>query len=277
MRSRWSRILPLLLLAALTTSLAAHDLFLKLADFVVRPGTMVRITALNGTFTKSENSIARARVADLSLAGPGGRKQLDTTAVAADGPRTAIRVRVGAAGTYVAGLSLHPSSIAEKGPQFNAYLKEEGLNAVLEDRRAKGELDKPVTERYAKHVKVVFQAGDSLGDAWNEVFGYPVEIIPLENPYGLTAGDTLRLELRVQGAAAAGRTAIAGGRDAAGARLPEQHLRANGLGVIKVPLGRRGTWYVKFIEMTRSSERGVDYSSQWATLTFAVTRGRGKP
>src|ERR1041384_6566238 len=85
MRSRWSRILPLLLLAALTPSLAAHDLFLKLADFVVRPGTMVRITALNGTFTKSENSIARARVADLSLAGPGGRKQLDTTAVAGQG------------------------------------------------------------------------------------------------------------------------------------------------------------------------------------------------
>jgi hypothetical protein len=31
-----------------------------------------------------------------------------------------------------------------------------------------------------------------------------------------------------------------------------------------------GTWYVKFISMTRSSEKGVDYVSQWATLTFAV-------
>src|SRR5439155_18276042 len=55
MRSRWSRILPLLPLAALTTSLAAHDLFLKLADFIVRSETTVSITALNGTFTTSTN------------------------------------------------------------------------------------------------------------------------------------------------------------------------------------------------------------------------------
>jgi uncharacterized protein DUF4198 len=277
MRSRWSRLLPPLLLAALTTSLAAHDLFLKLADFVVRPETTVRITALNGTFTTSENSIARARIADLSVAGPGGRKHLDTTAVAADGPRTAIEVQVGPPGTYVAGLSLLPSSIAEKGPQFNAYLKEEGLNAVLEDRRAKGELGKAVTERYAKHVKVAFQAGAALGDAWNVALGYPVEIVPLANPYALRAGDTLRVKLLVNGAAAAGRSAIAAGRSRTGARLPEQRVRADGLGVVPVVLGSTGTWYVKFIEMTRSSERGVDYVSQWATLTFAVPRGRAKP
>ena len=277
MRSRWSRILPLLPLAALTTSLAAHDLFLKLADFIVRPETTVSITALNGTFTTSTNGIARSRVADLSLVGPGGRTRLDTTALTAGKSRTAIRVRVGPAGTYVAGLSLHPSSIGEKGPQFNAYLKEEGLNAVLEDRRAKGELDKPVTERYAKHVKVVFQAGPRLSDAWSAALGYPVEIVPLANPYALGAGDTLRVKLLVNGAAAAGRTAIAGGRSRAGARLPEQRLRADGLGVASVVLGSPGAWYVKFIEMKRSSERGVDYGSQWATLTFAVTRGRGKP
>lgn len=270
------RPLPLVLLAGLTTSLAAHDLFLKLQNFVVRPNAPVSITALNGTFTKSENSIARSRVADLSLIGPGGRRHLDTSVVAALGPRTTIRARIGPAGTYVAGLSLHPSSITLKGAQFNAYLKEEGLDATLEDRRAKGELDRPATERYAKHVKVIFQAGSTPSDEWSAVLGYPVEIVPLANPYALRAGDTLRVKLMVNGAAAAGRTAIAGGRTQAGARIPQQHLRADGLGVVPIVLGSAGAWYLKFISMTRSSERGVDYVSQWATLTFAVTRPPGK-
>ena len=273
---RLRRLLPPILLAGFTSALAAHDLFLKLQDFVVRPLTTVRITALNGTFTKSENSIARSRIADLSLIGPGGRRHLDTTVVAADGPRTAIRVRIGPAGTYVAGLSLHPNSNTMKGAEFNAYLKEEGLDATLEDRRAKGELDRPATERYAKHVKVIFQAGSTPSDDWNAMLGYPVEIVPLANPYALRAGDTLRVKLMVNGAAAAGRTAIAGGRSPAGARIPEQHLRADGLGVVPIVLGSAGTWYLKFISMTRSSERGVDYVSQWATLTFGVTRPPGK-
>ena len=269
---RLRHLLPPILLAGVTTALAAHDLFLKLSSYVVRPESRVRITALNGTFTKSENSIARARVADLALVGPGGRRALDTTAIAADGPRTAIQAEVGPAGTYVAGLSLRPSSISLKGEEFNAYLKEEGLESVIEARRAAGELAAPATERYAKHVKVVFQAGAALSDGWNAVLGYPAEIIPLANPYALHPGDTLRLELRVAGTPAAGVTAIAGGRNQSGGRLAEQHLHANGRGVVPVVLRSAGTWYVKFISMTRSSEKGVDYVSQWATLTFAVRR-----
>src|ERR1044072_7553852 len=114
------RLLPLVLLAGLTTALPAHDLFLTLSSFLVRPEASVPIPALNGTFTKSENSIARARIADLSLAGPGGRKALDTALVAADGPRTAIRIQVGPAGTYVAGVARHPSAIKRAGAPAKA-------------------------------------------------------------------------------------------------------------------------------------------------------------
>src|ERR1041384_1663396 len=169
-----------------------------------------------------------------------GRKPLDTALVAADRPRTTIRIQVGPPGTYGAALSPRPGTISLEGAQFDAYLKEEGFDRVLGDRRAKHELGKPVTERRASHGKAVFhagsapgaqwergwgarrgrhelgkpvterrashgkavfQAGSALGDNWNEVFGYPAEIIPLRNPYALHPGDTLRLELRVARAA----------------------------------------------------------------------------
>jgi len=269
---RRTRLLLAALLVGASAPLLAHDLFLKLADYVVRPESAVRITALNGTFTTSSNAVARARVADLSLSGPGGRVPIDTARLAAAGSRTVISARTGAAGTYVLGLSIRPNAITLKGPQFNAYLAEEGLSATLASRRAAGELEKPATERYAKHVKVLFQAGKQRSESYATVFGYPVEIVPLRNPYELAAGDTLPVRLLLNGAPAVGIEVLAGGRTVAGRLIQTATLHADSLGVVSVVLRARGTWYVKFISMKRVTEPRLDYVSQWATLTFAVLR-----
>jgi len=269
---RRERVLIVTLLLCVCSSLAAHDLFLKLSDYFVRADAEVRITALNGTFTTSENAIARSRVADLSLVGPRGRERLDTLQLAAAGTRTRITARTGPEGTYLLGLSIRPSQITLKGEQFNGYLREEGLPAVLEARRKAGELGKGATERYAKHVKAIFQAGAARTDGYATVLGYPVEIVPLRNPYELRAGDTLRVRLLVNGAPAPGIEVLAGGRTGAGAAIRSVTLQADASGEAAVVLRAAGTWYVKFISMTRVTEPQVDYVSQWATLTFAVLR-----
>jgi uncharacterized GH25 family protein len=274
---RFRVLLAAAFIAGLTSALAAHDLFLKLADFRVAANGNVLLTAFNGTFTKSENAIARSRVADLSIVGPAGREHLDTTHLSAAGTRTLIKAKVGAAGTYLAGLSIKPSQISLKGAQFNDYLKEEGLGQVLEARRKAGELDAPSTERYAKHVKAIFRAGSTGSGAWSTVLGYPVEIVPSRDPNDLAPGDTLRVRVLVNGAAApAGQEVLAGGRRAGGAPIPEQQLRADAAGNVSVRIGSAGAWYVKFISMTKVNEPGVNYVSQWATLTFAVAPPTGK-
>lgn len=270
------KLLAPALLVGLASALAAHDLFLKLADFRVAPNRDVVVTALNGTFTTSENAIARSRVADLSVAGPAGREQLDTGRITAAGTRTRIRVHVGAPGTYLAGLSIKPSQITLKGAEFNAYLEEEGLGQVLEARKKSGEGDRTATERYAKHVKAIFQAGAAGGTAWSTVLGYPAEIVPTRDPNGLSPGDTLRVRILVDGAAApVDQEVLAGGRQAGGP-IPERHLRVDGSGTVPVVITAPGTWYVKFIHMARVNQPGVDYVSQWATLTFAVSGTPGK-
>src|ERR1041385_9156673 len=114
------RLPPLIPLPRAPPTPPAPHLFLTLASFLVRPESSVRVTALDGMFTKSEHSIARSRIADLSLVGPAGRKQLDTALVAADGPRTTIRIQIGPPGTYVAGLSLRPDTVSLAGAQFDA-------------------------------------------------------------------------------------------------------------------------------------------------------------
>ena len=272
------RVLVPALLAGVTSVLAAHDLFLTMAAYFVPANTDVRITAINGTFTSSENSIDRVRVADLSVVTPRGRRTLDTTALAAADSLTVIRLHTESEGTYVAGLSIKPSELSEKAAAFNKYLADEGIGPALADRKRTHELGKPVREQYSKHVKVLFQVGQARTDGWNTVLGYPVEIVPVRNPYALTTADTLRFRILVDGTPPpAGQEVLAGGRTGTGARRVVRHLLTDGRGEVAVPPGPAGVWYVKFIRMTRSTRPGIDYISQWATLTFAVTPpGKGQ-
>ena len=265
---RW--LLPALLIV-LTTSLSAHDLFLTLGNYFVARQSAVKIVVLNGTFSTSENSIDRNRVADLALVSPEGRATLDTSALSPEGTRTAIRVTTAAAGTYLAGLSIRPSEISLTATEFNTYLRDEGVGSVLADRRRAGELAKPARERYAKHVKVIFQVGEARSEDWNTVLGYPVELVPLANPYRRHPDDTLRLQVLVAGSPAPeGLEVLAGGRTTAGARHTVQRLRTGAEGTVALRLTAAGSWYAKVISMTRSTQAGVDYISNWATLTFGV-------
>ncbi len=258
------------LLLAGAASLAAHDLFIKLDTFFLRPGTAVKAPVLNGTFSLSENSVARHRIADLSLVSPGGRTSLDTTAVDASRDTTFVALRTGGPGTYVLGLSTRPNGIALSGDEFTGYLEEEALATVIADRAKAGLAADSARERYAKHVKAVFQVGDARTGGYATVLGYPAEIVPIENPYGLKRGDTLRVRCLVDGKPAAGLTVLAGGRTSDGSRMRRRELATDAGGIALVPLDARGQWYVKFIHMARVAEPDLDYESKWATLTFEL-------
>jgi len=162
--------------------LEAHDLFLRLDSFFVRPASTVQIRVLNGTFSKSENAITRDRLRDLSVVGPAGWTHLDTTAWEAKGDTSRLNLNIGQAGTYVVGASTLPREITLEAKDFNAYLADDGIPDVLAARRKDGELGKKATERYSKHVKALLQAGDTKSTGFDTALGYPAEIIPLNNP-----------------------------------------------------------------------------------------------
>ena len=269
------RILPRAALTAVlfvggASALAAHDLFIKLETFFVRPGAAIKAPVLNGTFSLSENSIARPRVADLSVVSPAGRRALDTTAVDASRDTTFLALRTEGPGTYVVGLSTRPSGIALSGAEFTGYLQEEALAGVIAERQRAGAAADSARERYSKHVKAVFQVGDARSDGYATALGYPAELVPVENPYAVARGGTLRVRCLVDGKPAAGLSVLAGGRRPDGSRLKRMELTSDANGIVAVPLGSRGHWYVKFIHMARVNEPEVDYESKWATLTFEV-------
>jgi uncharacterized GH25 family protein len=251
------------------TMVLAHDLFLKLQTYFVPPNSSVRVAVLNGTFATSEGAVVAARLRDLSLVGTAERTQLPRDNWKPVGDTTWLSIRTGASGTYLVGASLLPREIALSADDFNSYLREDGIPDVLDDRTRSGTLTQAVRERYQKHVKAIFQVGDTRTSAYATVLGYPAEIVPLMNPYERHIGDSLAVRCLVDGKPVARQLVIAGG-ERAGQPMQEVRARTDGNGVARFALASAGKWYIKFIHMAAVSTDSVNYESKWATLTFEV-------
>lgn len=258
-------ILPLTLVA----SLFAHDLFLKTESFFLSPNSKFTIKVMNGTFQASEGAVSFARLNDVSVVAAGKTTHPQESDFAKDETTTFLNLKTGSAGTYVVGLSTKAREIALKAEEFNAYLEEDGLPDTLEERRKTGELGKDAVERYAKHVKAILQVGKSQTDDYKTILGYPVELVPQQNPYKLKKGDSIEILCLKDGKPLANQVVLAG-REESGKVKPSPELRSDARGIVKLNLDGSGKWYVKFINMAKLEDPALNYESKWTTLTFEM-------
>src|SRR6267142_1546735 len=77
----------------------------------------------------------------------------------------------------------------------------------------------------------------------------------------------LRVRCLVDGRPVANQMLLWGGEQR-GRTLAQRGTRTGPDGVAEVTLDAAGRWYVKFVHMVRATERGLDYESKWATVTF---------
>lgn len=261
-------------------ALAGHDLFLKPASGYLRPDTPVDVQLVNGTFANSENTVTRDRFLDCRISGPDGQVAHPSTDQWRDEDTTSIlNFRTGPPGNYAVGVSTRPRMIELSADDFNAYLKHDGVLDTLQAREDRGQSGLDARERYAKHVKTIVQVGEQTSPAWQQRFGYPVEFVPLQNPYSLSAGDTIEVVFLEDGRPVANQRVYAShegfhGHDEQGNHIEAFQGRTDKDGKVRIPLGEPGRWYVRTILMKESADEGVDYESKWATLTFEIRPDR---
>lgn len=264
--------------------LSSHDMYLKLDSYFLAPNTQASIQLYNGTFERSDNVIARDRMVDVSLVGKGERRAVDTAQWSEVGETTVLDFTTGAAGTWVAGVSTRPRNIEMSAADFNDYLEHDGVLDMLEWRRQNDAVDQDAVEKYSKHVKTIFQVGETLSEDWQTVLGYPIEFVPLSNPYDLHPGHALQVELLWQGAPLANQLVYVGftptghDHDHTGESADHEHdeliqLRTDANGMVSVDIDHQGVWYLRTIHLTESDEPGLTHESNWATLTFAIGEG----
>ena len=251
-------------------SVFAHDLFLKPASYFVKVNEKITISIMNGTIKKSEGAVAFARLTDVSVIAPSGKRSNPVEADFTKNETTAfLNLMATEAGTHVIGLSTAWRENALAAKEFNEYLPAEGIPDILENRKRDGELDKDARYRYSKYVKTIIQAGDKATDSYKTVLGYAAEMVPQQNPYKLKQGATLDILCLKDGKPLAGQP-VTTGSESGGKFAAETTLRTDDKGMIKVKLTNAGKWYAKFINMVKVSDPKVDYESKWATLTFEI-------
>ena len=253
----------------LVVSVLGHDLFLKSDSFFLEPNSKLTIKMMNGTFQASEGAVSFARLNDVSVVSDGKRTHPVEADFTKDETTAYMNLKTGSSGTYVVGLSTKPREISLKAEDFNGYLKEDGLPDTLEERRKTGELTKDAKERYAKHVKAILQVGKSRSDDYKTLLGYPVELVPQQNPYSLKKGGSINILCLKDGKPLANQVVLAG-REDKGKLVSVPELRSDEKGMVRVRLEGAGKWYVKFINMTKLADLDLNYESKWTTLTFEI-------
>ena len=257
-------------------SVWAHDLFLKLNSYFLAANSDAAIALYNGTFEASENIIARDRMLDVSIVGPLDTVVHPDTAQWRDQDQTTmLDFKTGEPGTYVVGVSTARRMIELTGEEFNDYLEHDGILDHLELRRTEGTLNEPAREWYSKHVKAIFQVGEDRSSAFSHRLGYPIEIIPHENPYSLTVGDSLHVTVLLHDQPLGEQLVYAShsahhSHTADGAHTEAVHTRTDSDGVATIPLSTAGQWYVRLIHMELLDEPDATHESNWATLTFEI-------
>ena len=273
--------------------LSSHDMYLKLDEFKLKPWSEAIIQLFNGTFDRSDNVITRDRMLDVSLVGNGTRTSVDTTLWYEKDSITYLQFSTEGPGTWIAGVSTKARSFAQSPKAFNNYLKHDGVLDILESRTQQGTLQDSAVERYSKHVKTIFQVGKQLTDDYKTELGYPIEFIPIENPYSVHAGHDLTFKLLFDQKPLANQLVYAGYKAIAhehshthdnGESHSHDHdddhhhdemlqLRTNERGLVKVPISEAGTWYLRTIHLVEVAEEGLTHESNWATITFAISGG----
>ncbi|MHA7059448.1 DUF4198 domain-containing protein [Aquimarina sp. M1] len=175
--------------------LCSHDMYLKMDSYFITPNQDAVINLYNGTFDKSENIIDRNRMLDASLVGNGERIKVDEKQWIEKDSITKLYFKSGNEGTWIAGISTKSRNIEMDANDFNSYLEHDGVKDMLQQRTEDSTLNTNAIEKYSKHVKAIFQVGDKRTADWQTDLGYPIEFIPLSNPYNAHTGDTLRVKL----------------------------------------------------------------------------------
>ena len=183
------------LLALVCFALFGHDMYLKMDTFFLQPNQQAVLDLYNGTFEKSENVIDRDRMLDASFFGNGQRMAIKNDQWTEIDSMTRLTFTTGTAGTWVAGVSTKARTIELDADAFNSYLEHDGALDMLNERKTNNLLEEDAIEKYSKHVKAIFQVGDTKTDDYKTVLGYPIEFVPQSNPYEANTGDTLKFQL----------------------------------------------------------------------------------
>ncbi len=249
----------------------AHDFWLEPNSFRPEPGSIIAVHVLVGhgdertPFVRKDEHIER-----FVLVGADGERPL----VGRPDDDPAGLVRLDQQGQLLVGYRSKSSRIELAAEKFEAYLREEGLEHVIEEREERGESELPGRESYSRCAKALVTVGPDATTGFDRRLGFELEIVPENDPTGLAWRDELGRHEPLTVRVLHGETGLANAL--VGAHLlddpsVELHLRTDDEGRVRLELPRAGRWMLTAVHMERAPQGADhDWSSLWASMTFEL-------
>jgi uncharacterized GH25 family protein len=261
------KLIALTIVLVATLAFNAHEFWLQPAKFRFALGETIRLDFMAGeSFAGEFWDLKKHHAEKMELHRLSGIRDLTSEVKPTQGNNLVFKADQ--EGTYLFSLKSNAAYIELEGDEFNDYLKEDGLDNIIDERTKSGRLNRKATEYYSRYAKVLIQAGDKTDDTFKNILGFRYEIIPNQNPYTLKAGDYLDCRVLFDGKPAA--HALVKVWNRVGTTTFLQNIYTEKDGSMRFPISASGPWMVSSVRMIHSETAGAEYHSLWASLVFGI-------
>ncbi|WP_273455964.1 DUF4198 domain-containing protein [Nevskia ramosa] len=154
--------------------------------------------------------------------------------------------------------------------KFEGYLKDEGFVDAIAERKVRKESRLPGRERYRRHLKALVPGAPQEAIDTSPI-GKRLELVPLEAPAGLKAGDTVAVRLLFDG------RALAEAPVEVCQRQPDSKVSIGRAitdddGVARLPIAQSGMTLIRAVQMRRVTDQDskADWESFWTSYSLIV-------
>lgn len=253
---------------AATGAASAHEFWVEPSAFAVEQGGRVGVRLCIGDAYEGWSQARNpARIEDFSATGPAGRQPV----VGLDGADPAGALRPAAPGDYVIVYRSDRAFTEMPATEFDAYLRDKGLDAIIAARRTRIAPTRPVREAYSRNAKALIHAGPGPRVPSDRVMNLPLELIADTVGSGALSDGRRGFQLLNHGRPLAG-ALVSATRLGTADEMREARTDANGR--VQFQLQPAGRWRIAAVHM-RPAPRGLDadWVSWWASLTFELPAG----
>lgn len=259
------KIVSLLVILTLTLILQAHEFWLQPKKFQYGVGESAEIDFMVGeNFVGELWDLKKHRIQKLDhYAKDYSKSLIDRTSPSTD---KKLSIKLEKAGTHLFVLQSHNAFIELEAEKFNEYLKEDGLDDVIDYRTKNNAMNKSAKEHYARCAKVLVHAGNVTDDTYKKRVGLPLEIVPVNDPYVAKPGEEISFLVLYEGKPLPFTLVKVWNRKENNTIM--QNIYTQKDGIITTRLSNTGTWMVSSVKMIPAKEASADWQSYWASLVF---------
>jgi uncharacterized GH25 family protein len=250
----------------ISTAAVAHDTWLAPNRFAVEQGAIAVLDLTSGMAFPTLETLIKPDRLEHSFCRLAGR-QFEMSTASQGQTSLRLNAQLGEQGIATMWIDLRPRALTLTAAQVREYLDEIGAPKDLAKEWTQSKKPKRWKEIYTKHAKTFVRVGDTKSDnSWSEPVGMKLEIIPERDPTSLEVGDdfTVRVlsEQRPMPGFPVGIVFAENGKTAI--TRTDQLGRATFRVSVKGPCMLRGT------DLRRSTKPGVDWESDFTTLTIRI-------